>query len=285
MLSKFMKAKPDSGHENAFTPSPLSLRLFTVDQTNLQDVGYPDRYQGGRWKILVVGSDQQYLKMANGTYFSTGNHPVETLVPMYHLEEAGFGFDVATLSGGPVKFEHWAMPSKDEIIQRFYQKHLDRFYRPLELATVVAKKLGPDNDYVGVFIPGGHGALMGLPNSAAMRSVLEWAAEQDKFIISLCHGPAAFLALGDANPFRGKKICAFSDFVDTHTPRIGYMPGKLTWKFGERLTAQGFRILNKLVTGATCMDGKMLTGDSPLASDALGKLAGRELLKHVQHFG
>ncbi|MBQ2260138.1 MAG: protein deglycase HchA [Loktanella sp.] len=281
-LIKSTEPTPDSGYPNAFAPSPLSLRLFTVAKTDLRGSDYPAPYQGGRWKILVVGSDQQYLEMANGTYFSTGNHPVETLVPMYHMEKAGFGFDIATLSGTAVKFEHWAMPAKDASIKAFYKSHLDHFEQPLTLSQVVADRLGPDSDYIGVFIPGGHGALMDLPDSQAMRAVLTWAAAQDKFVISLCHGPAAFLALGDTNPFRGKRITAFSDFVDAHTPRIGYMPGKLTWKFGERLTAQGFRITNRLVTGATCMDGKLLTGDSPLASSALGQMAGRELLKAVQ---
>lgn len=279
-LIKSTNPTPDNGHPNAFGPSPLSLRLFTQDKTDLSGADYPTPYTGGRWKILVVGSDKQYLEMANGTWFSTGNHPVETLVPMYHMAQAGFRFDIATLSGGPVRFEQWAMPTKDDAIMGLYQRHLSDFDQPLTLSDV-AKTLGPDSDYIGVFIPGGHGALMDLPDSAAMKTVLDWAAAQDKFVISLCHGPAAFLALGQANPFRGKKICAFSDFVDAHTPRIGYMPGKLTWKFGERLTAQGFTITNTLISGATCMDGKLLTGDSPLASNNLGKLVGRELLKAV----
>lgn len=53
-------------------------------------------------------------------------------------------------------------------------------------------------------------------------------------------------------------------------------------KITSRIIAQGFTITNTLVTGATCMDGKMLTGDSPLASSALGKMVGRELLRAVQ---
>lgn len=35
------------------------------------------------------------------------------LLPMCHLDTAGFAFDVATGSGNPVKFEYWAMPSED----------------------------------------------------------------------------------------------------------------------------------------------------------------------------
>lgn len=273
-----IRPTPDPAMPNAFEPSPLSLRLFTDDKSNLSGAEYPTPYTGGRWKILVIGSDQQYLEMAGGKLFSTGNHPIETLLPMIHLERAGFSFDIATLSGGPVKFEHWAMPLKDEVVTGFHQRHLPAFEAPRTLADVVAG-LGPDSDYLAVFIPGGHGALMGLPDSAEVKAALDWAAAHDRFVISLCHGPAAFLALGADNPFRGRKIVAFPDLVDNHTPKIGYMPGKLTWKFGEKLKAQGFVITNKLTTGATCQDGKLLTGDSPLASNALGKLAASELLK------
>lgn len=274
----YARPTPDPARADAFEPSPLSLRLFTQKKTNLKGA---DPYTGGRWKILVVGSDRKYLEMANGTLFSTGNHPVETLLPMYYLYRAGFGFDIATLSGAPVEFEHWAMPTEDRVVRSFHDSLAEQFRQPARLSDIVATALGADSDYIGVFIPGGHGALMGLPESGDMKQTLQWAAQADLFVISLCHGPAAFLSLGAENPFRGRKICAFSDLVDAHTPRIGYMPGKLTWKFGERLSAQGFTITNTLISGAVCKDGRLLTGDSPLASNALGKLAARELLDHV----
>lgn len=278
---KAARAVPDLGHDRAFAPSPLSRRLFTVDKSDLGDADYPDRYRGGRWKILVIGSDQRYLKMDNDTFFSTGNHPIETLLPMYHLDQAGFGFDIATLSGDAVQFEEWAMPTQDVPVATFRDRFEPAFTRPEALRHIVETKLGADSDYIGVFIPGGHGALMQFPDSADMRAVLQWAVANDRFIISLCHGPAAFLALGQDNPLRGRKIAAFSDIVDGLTPAIGYMPGKLTWKFGERLKAQGFTIVNKLVSGATHQDGRLLTGDSPLASNALGKMAATALLKAV----
>lgn len=41
----------------------------------------------------------------DGAFFSTGNHPVETLLPLHHMAQAGYGIDVATISGGPGKFE------------------------------------------------------------------------------------------------------------------------------------------------------------------------------------
>ena len=272
---------PDHAEDNAFFPSPYSLSQFTAPKSDLSGADYPYPYTGGRWKILVIGADERYLRTDNGSFFSTGNHPVETLLPMYHLDKAGFSFDMATLSGNPVKFELWAMPSEDEEVKGLFNKYRDQFKSPHKLADIIEHALGEDSDYIGVFIPGGHGALIGLPESDAVKRVLEWAGSNDKFIISLCHGPAAFLALGNNSDFAGYKICAFPDDLDTQTPEMGYMPGHLTWKFGEKLKEQGFEIVNSDISGATHQDRKMLTGDSPLAGNALGKLAADALLKEV----
>lgn len=280
--SEDMRPTPDPAEDNAFFPSPYSLSQFTAPVSDLSGADYPEAYRGGRWKILVVCADERYLRMDNGTMFSTGNHPVETLLPIYHLDKAGFGFDFATISGYPAKFEFWAMPRQDTEVTALYAKYADQLKAPLKLADVVATALGGDTDYIGVFIPGGHGALIGLPESREVKTVLEWVAAEDKFLISLCHGPAAFLAVGQDSPiYRGRKIVAFPDALDAQTPEIGYMPGHLTWQFGAELKALGFEILNEDISGQVCEDGKILTGDSPLAGNALGKLAARSLLAEV----
>ncbi|EHM46311.1 protein in dcm-seru intergenic region [Yokenella regensburgei ATCC 43003] len=229
----------------------------------------------------MLCADERYLQMDNGTFFSTGNHPVETLLPMYHLDKAGFSFGIATLSGNPVKFEYWAMPTEDEEITGLFTRYHEHFKAPLKLADVISAGLGNDSDYLAVFIPGGHGALIGLPASAEVKNVLEWAMANDKFIISLCHGPAAFLSVERNDLFAGYKICAFPDTLDAQTPDIGYMPGHLTWQFGEQLKNIGFEIVNKDISGATHQDRRMLTGDSPLAGNALGKLAAKALLDAI----
>lgn len=275
--------RPDAAEHDAFFPSPYSLSQFTAPKSNLAGASYPNRYTGGRWKVLVIAADERYLPTANGHLFSTGNHPIETLLPMIHLDAAGFDMDIATLSGNPVKFELWAMPQEDEAVQAFYARYLPKLREPLKLDDVVAQRLGNQSDYLAVFIPGGHGALIGLPGSHAVKAVLDWALARDKHIISLCHGPAALLAAGVDTapadyPLKGYRICAFPDAMDRQTPAIGYMPGDLTWFFGERLKALGVEIINQDISGATHQDRKLLTGDSPLASNNLGQLAAKALL-------
>lgn len=276
---------PDRAEYNAFFPSPFSLGQFTSSKSNLEGAEYPAPYAGKR-RILVIAADERYLPLANGTQFSTGNHPVETLLPMYHLHKAGFDFDIATVSGNAAKFEFWAMPTEDAAITGLYDSLMARFRNPLKLSDVVGK-LGANSDYIAVFIPGGHGALIGLPGSADVAAAIRWTMANDRFLISICHGPAAFLALaaGDgkgANPLAGYSIMAFPDAADRQTPDIGYMPGHLTWFFGEKLKAMGITLLNDGITGAVHQDRKVLTGDSPMAANALGKLAASALLKSTK---
>lgn len=282
-LSK--EPQPDEAEFNAFFPSKFSLSQFTSSRSDLEGAEYPQPYTGTR-RILMIGTDERYLKMENGRLFSTGNHPVETLVPMYHLHKAGFEFDIATVSGNSVKFEFWAMPNKDEAITGLHEAYLEQFQKPLKLSDVVAE-LGPDSDYIAVFIPGGHGPLAGLPFSEDVGAVLRWALDNDRHIISICHGPAALLACmpkveGDTFPFAGYTITAFPDASDRMTPEIGYMPGHLTWHFGEKLKALGLTIANTEPDKSTHKDRKLLTGASPFAANELGKLAAATLLAEVE---
>ena len=69
----------------------------------------------------MVASDERYFTDEKWQFFSTGNHPVETLLPMYHLDRAGFDIDIATLSGNPVKLEMWAMPHEDAVVPATFQ--------------------------------------------------------------------------------------------------------------------------------------------------------------------
>jgi molecular chaperone Hsp31 and glyoxalase 3 len=273
---------PDKAEHNAYFPSAYSLSQFTQPKSDLNDTEYEKPYAGNK-KILVICTDERYLPLENDTLFSTGNHPVETLLPLYHLHQAGFNFDVATLSGQMVKFEFWAMPEQDEAVVGFLNRSLPLFRSPLKLSEVV-KALNPHSDYAGIFIPGGHGALIGLPESQAVADAIRWTLANDRHLISICHGPAAFISLdkGD-NPLQGYAIAAFPDAIDKQTPDIGYMPGHLTWYFGEKLEALGLKLINDDIKGTVHKDRKVLTGDSPFAANALGKLAAETLLKaHVE---
>lgn len=277
---------PDEAEDNAFFPSPYSLSQYTAPKTDFAGVQHQGGYTGGKWKILMIATEERYVLTENGTFFSTGNHPVEMLLPLHHLIEAGFEVDVATIGGNPVKLELWAMPGEDEAVVGTYEALKPKLKQPKHLTDVVAGELGADSDYLAVFIPGGHGAVAGLPASEAVEKTLDWALSNDKFIITLCHGPAALLAAARGkteSPFKGYSVCVFPDALDTGANLdIGYLPGHLQWLVADLLSKQGLTVLNDDMTGMTHQDRKLLTGDSPLASNSLGLLAADALIEAVQ---
>ncbi len=74
------------------------------------------------------------------------------------------------------------MPREDQEVNGLYSKYQSSFRQPLKLSDVIETALGEDSDYIGVFIPGGHGALMGLPDSQEVKAVLQWAMKQNKLL-------------------------------------------------------------------------------------------------------
>ncbi|WP_373754378.1 glyoxalase III HchA [Neisseria weixii] len=278
---------PDRAEYNAFFPSDYSLSLYTTKVSDFDGFKFSQADTSGKHKVLMIASDERYLPMKNGKLFSTGNHPIETLLPMLHLHHAGFEIDVATLSGNSVKLEMWAMPTEDKMVMDLYQTYLPKLQRPKKLADILTEVTAQDLPYAAVFIPGGHASLHAIPFSRDVKAVLKWALQQDKHIISLCHGPAGLLAMGvneadEDFAFKGYEICVFPDALDEGANvEIGYMPDKLQWLLAERLTQLGVKVMNEGITGQVHKDRKLLTGDSPLASNRLGILAAEELLKAV----
>ena len=230
---------PDHAEHNAFFPSPYSLSQYTSARPT--STAPTTRPVQGRQE----GADDRYRRthilMQNGSMFSTGNHPVEMLLPMYHLDKAGFEFDVATLSGNPVKLEMWAMPGEDEAVKASTRS------TQAESAAEARRPPGAGRRRrlavrrgVRSRRPrraGGHSAQPGGETAA------QCLPRQDRYIITLCHGPACLLA-----PRSRSRRTTRSRATDLRVPdaldtganlEIGYMPGPLPWLVGENLQARG----------------------------------------------
>ena len=83
--------------------------------------------------------------------------------------------------------------------------------------------------------------------------------------------------------FKGYKMCVFPDALDQGANLdISYMPGELPWLLADRLEKLGVEVVNKEMSGQCIQDRKLITGDSPLASNTLGKMAAQALLAEVQ---
>lgn len=277
--------EPKLVKDNIYTPSISALKSLVNTTSDYDHTKFEHPYKGKKLKILIIGTEHDELIMENGKKFLTGNHPVELFVPMLHLQNAGFDFDFATPTGNSMKLEYWAFPKDDLDVEEIYHQYQYQIEHPMNLEKV-AQKLDRNSDYIAVFIPGGHGAVIDLPESMAVKDVIQWSKDCDKYLITLCHGPAAFLATDmeestENYPYKGYKIVAFPDGMDKLLPAIGYLPGKMPILLGEKLKELGISIINKRVIGNVNQDRKLISGDGPLAANELGKLAALELLNSI----
>ena len=284
MLKKLLGLAPKLESDGSYSPSRMALKMGVSDKTDFENITY-QKYQGKKSKILVIFTEEKNLKMKNGKFFSTGNHPVEALLPMLHLKNAGFEFEIATPTGKPVVFEMWAFPEKDEYVRVIYNELKSSFDKPLKLSDFINSSFSQPNSYAAVFIPGGHGAMIGIPEDKNVAKILNWAHKNDLFTISLCHGPGAFLSTTLDNQeflYKGYNMAVFPDSVDDKTPMIGYLPGKMPYGLSENLKNLGAILVNTKMDKTLHVDRKLITGASPLASNELGQLAANTILKELK---
>mmetsp|Transcript_8630 Transcript_8630/g.12484 ORF Transcript_8630/g.12484 Transcript_8630/m.12484 type:complete len:330 (-) Transcript_8630:51-1040(-) len=279
-LSKwFSPLTAQKREDGTYDPSPFTLAVGTKSKTSYAAQEYDAKYTGNK-PILVVCTDDGKMKMKNDKVFNTGNHPIEMFLPMLHFRDAGFTFDIATVSGGPVVLETWAYPTKDEHVKSLHESVQPLMEKPKKLADIQSL-----DGYAAIFIPGGHGAMVNLPKSADLGRLLHEAHEKSLPTVTLCHGPAALLATqaegtGKEFAYKGYKSVCFTDKTDGTTPSLGYLPGQMPWKCQEALEKEGMDIVNISETGATNEDRELITGDSPNAAQNLGVLAAPILVKH-----
>ena len=264
IITLYITSRPTSTEDGAFSPSPLALKLATSSTTDFDNTSYENKYTGNK-KVLMICTEERNMTMANGKKFSTGNHPVEMMLPMLHLRNAGFDIDIVTPTGKPVKIEMWAMPEEDEDVKAIYSEYKQQFENPKNLSDFVENAMDNNSDYIAIYIPGGHGAMLGLPENKDLNKLIHWSYDKDSFV------------------YKGYKIAAFPDAVDEQTPMIGYMPGEMPWKFGEKLNNLGVTIINQEADNTCYVDRKLITGASPQAANDFGKLAANELLKEVNN--
>ncbi|WP_460219440.1 glyoxalase III HchA [Psychroserpens sp. MEBiC05023] len=283
----YFTSRPTQTEDGSYIPSPLALKLATSPITDFDNTVYKNKYTGDK-KVLMICTEEKNMTMANGKMFSTGNHPVETLLPILHLRNAGFEVDVVTPTGKPVVIEQWAMPEDDEHVKAIYTEFKETFDKPGNLSDFVANTMNDNSNYAAIFIPGGHGAMLGLPENSDVSKIINWSHNNGMFTLAICHGPAALLSAGlnsntDDFIYNGYKIASFPDAVDEQGQMIGYTPGRMPYKYGEKLNNLGVTIINKEADSTVYKDRKLITGASPLAANAFGKLAATELLKELNN--
>lgn len=288
LVAAYIVTRPTKTEDGSYKPSPLALYSILTDETNYEEAVFENPYKEGKLKILAICTEEKDMVMKNGEKFSTGNHPVETMVPMMHLINAGFDVDIYTPTGKSVKLEMWAMPENDQALEDFYEENKEKFEHPKSLADFVQNDMATDSNYISIFLPGGHGAMLGLPDDENVGEVVKRFHNDGLYTISICHGPAAFIAAGknvdkESFIYNGYKVAAFPEKFDLQFESVGYFPGTMPWLYGTKLNELGMTFVNDEIDNTTHVDRKLISGASPFAANNLGKLAADKLLEEVNN--
>lgn len=270
--------------DNAYTPSKAVTGMMAAKKIWYTPQELDKKAPAGK-KVLVLAVDQLYIDCQNGKRYRAGNHPVELFTVAKHLNDAGYEIVYSTLTGKSIMLEDFAMPTEDPVLMDFIESEKIKWENPQVIADIVSG-LDANSPYDAVFLPGGQGAILGLPESKDTKAALQWFIKNDKYIVGICHGPASLLSLSideapENFPFKDYKLSCFPTAGDKGATMIGYLPGEMPWYFDEKLKQLGMDNVSPLGLGITHVDRKLITGDNPFVADKLGKLAASILVNGV----
>ncbi len=57
----------------------------------------------------------------------------------------------------------------------------------MDLTYFAANKMETATNYIAVFIPGGHGAMLGLPENEDLAKLIYWSHNKDLCMLTICH--------------------------------------------------------------------------------------------------
>ena len=160
-------------------------------------------------KILMVLTSHAEL---GDTGEKTGFWVEEFAAPYYTFVDAGVQITLASPAGGQPPID-----PKSEM-EDFQTASTKRFDEDKEAQALVANthKLAEmkSSDFDAVFYPGGHGPLWDLAENADSIALIESFLADNKPIAAVCHAPAAFLNIKDADGeffVKGKAVTGFTN--------------------------------------------------------------------------
>jgi putative intracellular protease/amidase len=191
----------------------------------------------------------------------TGYFFPEVAHPYHEFTAQGYTVDFASLKGGTLTYEGY--DAKDPIMKEFFDsKGFVRLNNSRKLSEVDTRA------YDAVFIPGGLGPMVDLPNDPLVKKTVVEAHERGQVLGAVCHGPAALLNAKLSNGkylVDGKQISSFTD-EEEKDYAIEDVPFSLEKALGE----QGARFAEgKPWQPFSVVDGLLVTGQNPASASAV----------------
>ncbi|TQV82197.1 type 1 glutamine amidotransferase domain-containing protein [Denitrobaculum tricleocarpae] len=200
----------------------------------------------------------------------TGFYFEEMAAPYWAMVDAGHEVTIASIKGGAAVHD----PSSLDPDPTKRPAPVERF---IEDATAMARLADTPAitdidpmDYDAIFLPGGHGTVWDLPDSAALAGAVGRIYDAGGVVAAVCHGPAGLVNArrADGRPLvEGRRVNSFTDSEEEAVGLTDVVPFLLETRLrelgaifeaGENFTPHAVR------------DGRLITGQNPQSSDAVG---------------
>ena len=178
---------------------------------------------------------------------------------------------LASITGGPAPIDPRSVKPKGE-----NEASVDRFLgdeaASSALNATLALSVIDSSEYDAVFLPGGHGTMWDLPESAELAALLGKAWADGKVVAAVCHGPAGLVNVKDetgAPLVSGRRVTGFSDSEE----RAAGLDEAVPFLLETRLRELGGRYESVAdFQPFAIADGRLVTGQNPASSALTARL-------------
>lgn len=160
-------------------------------------------------KILIITTSAAHIGPQRQ---ATGFHYEELTTPYYAFCDNDYAVDIASPLGGKPPHDPNSLKDKDnpESVDRFLEDShaMAKLNNSLKLSELDL------SFYKAIYFPGGHGAMVDLPEDEVLARKLGHAYDKGVIIAAVCHGPAALLKAHNkqGEPIvSGKRVNSFSN--------------------------------------------------------------------------
>lgn len=221
-----------------------------------------------------MSNKKRILMVVTSSNEMGGNRPTglwlsEYVEPYLEFIKKGLDVTVASPLGGKAPI---APESFIDEIPSDWEDAIELLEHTVPLSEVTS------DDYVAIFLPGGHGTMFDLPDNKDLQKLLTRFAEDNKVIAAVCHGPAGLVGakLSNGRPLvEGRKVTAFTNKEEKETTLDQIMPFLLESKLRE-LGAHFVDHPNW--SDHVEIDGNLITGQNPQSSVSVAKAFLNKLL-------
>ncbi len=241
----------------------------------------------GASKILVVVSAANELQLGNGKKHATGFFLGELIEPLEALIEANLDFDLATPNGivptvdrDSERWIYWKFNSSGLKKAKEFVSRDKRLKQPIPIESLSEENL---KNYVGLFVPGGHGPMVDLFDHPDMAKLLMHFHSEGKPIGLICHAPVVLLSLANIKPwpYRNYSMTVFSNTEEKIAEKL-FLGGTVPFYPQTELETLGAKIRTSVVPSLSHVqrDRELVTGQNPSSPRDFGA----EFVRAIQDY-